>query len=354
MATQIVDSGLDDIVVSVDAASPETFARIRKDATLDAALAGVTRLNQAMQARNTIHPRIGFEFVAMKSNIEELPDLVDLASAHRVSFILVSNLLPHTPDMNEQILYEINSDRAIELFARASEEASRRRIDWTFESLDVENYANALFGVPPLKDKLRSSNPVRGKVRGYDEAMQQKFELLEDTVAKARSENVLMNLKNLMQRDGAQLERVADVFAQAAVKARDYNIDLDLPSLIPKTQRECGFIADGIAFVSWDGYVRPCNNLYHSYACYVNNRVKSITSVSFGNVLQKDFNEIWGAREYRTFRRNVRKFDFAPCGDCPHAEGCFALLAPVFRKDCYGYDQPCGDCPWARGVLKCM
>jgi putative metalloenzyme radical SAM/SPASM domain maturase len=354
LATQIVDSGLDDIVVSIDAANPATFARLRKDATLHAALAGISRINQVKQAKNSTQPRIGFEFVAMKSNIEELPDLVDLASPHGVSFILVTNLLPHSPDMNEQILYEINSDRAIELFDRASEEAARRGIDWTFESLDVENYANALFGVPPLKDKLRSANPVREKVRGYDEAMQRKFELLEDTVAKARAEKVLMNLKNLMQRDGAQLDRVAEVFARAAARARDNNIDLDLPSLIPKTDRECGFIADGIAFVSWDGYVRPCNNLYHSYQCYVNNREKSITSVSFGNVLQKDFNEIWSSREYRTFRRNVRKFDFAPCGDCPHAEGCFALLAPVFRKDCYEYTQPCGDCPWARGVLKCM
>jgi hypothetical protein len=29
-----------------------------------------------------------------------------------------------------------------------------------------------------------------------------------------------------------------------------------------------------------------------------------------------------------------------------------ALLAPVSRKDCYGYTLPCGDCPWARGVLQ--
>jgi radical SAM protein with 4Fe4S-binding SPASM domain len=195
---------------------------------------------------------------------------------------------------------------------------------------------------------------MRENVRGYNEAMESKFQLLDETVAAARSRNVLMNLKNLMQRNGAQLERTAEVFARASARAAEHNINLDLPSLIPKTDRQCGFITDGIAFISWDGYVRPCNNLYHSYTCYVNNREKSITSVGFGNVLQKDFREIWDSREYRTFRKQVRKFDFAPCGDCPHAEACFALLAPVFRKDCYEYTQPCGDCPWARGILKCM
>ena len=157
-----------------------------------------------------------------------------------------------------------------------------------------------------------------------------------------------------MQRDGTSLDDTADIFARAASKASENNIDLDLPTLIPRTQRECGFIRDGISFISWDGYVRPCNNLYHSYICYVNNREKSITSVTFGNVLQQDFREIWNSREYRSFRKKVDKFDFAPCGDCPHAEACFALMAPVFRKDCYEYTQPCGDCPWARGILKCM
>ena len=354
VAEQLVKSGLDDIVISVDGATPSTFDAIRKDASLDDVLRNIERLNNAKEKLSSLHPRIGFEFVAMKKNIDELPQVVDLAAIYSVSFIIVTNLLPHTPEMNEQILYDANSDKAIELFDEAKSEAERRNVDMAFESLDVENYASALFGVPPLKDRLRSSSPVRGMVRGYDSGMEKKFQLLDETVAKARDQNVLMNFKNLIERDGTYLKHTEDIFSQAATKAKEYDIDIDLPPLIPTTERECGFIRDGISFVSWDGYVRPCNNLYHSYTCYVNNREKSITNVTFGNVLQKDFRDIWNSREYRSFRRQVDRFDFAPCGDCPHAEGCFALLAPVFRRDCYEYTQPCGDCPWARGILKCM
>ena len=353
-AKQLVVSSLDDIVVSVDGAIPDTFGEIRKDASLDKVLRNIDRLNGAKEQLNSQLPRIGFEFVAMKSNVAELPQLVDLAAQYGVSFVIVTNLLPHTKEMNEQILYEFNSDKAIELFNEAKAEAKRRNLDMSFESLDVENYANAIFGVPPLKDKLRSTKPAREKVRGYDGGMEQKFQLLDEIAAKAREQNVLMNLKSLMQRDGTHFDHTAEIFAQASAKAQEHNIAMDLPELIPKTQRECGFIKDGISFISWDGFVRPCNNLYHSYLCHVNNREKSITSVTFGNVLQQDFREIWNSREYHSFRRQVDRFDFAPCGDCPHAEGCFALLAPVFRKDCYEYTQPCGDCPWARGILKCM
>ena len=354
IAKQLVASGIDDIVVSIDGVTSETFDKIRKNATLNDILRNIRRLNSAKNELGSQLPRIGFEFVAMKCNVTELPQLVDLAAEHGVSFIIVTNLLPHSQEMNEQILYEINSGQAIELFNEARAEAERRNLDMAFETLDVENYANALFGVPPLKDKLRSIKPVRDSVVGYDESMGRRFQLLDEIVAKARSQNVLMNLKNLMQRDGTGIARTVDIFAQASTKAKEHNIELDLPTLIPNTQRECGFIKDGISFVSWDGYVRPCNNLYHSYVCYVNNREKSITSVTFGNVLQRSFNEIWNSRDYRSFRKQVDKFDFAPCGDCPHAEACFALLAPVFRKDCYEYTQPCGDCPWARGILKCM
>jgi len=353
-AEGLVSGGVDDIVVSIDGATGDTFAKIRKGASLDQVLGNIELLNRVKERLGARLPRIGLEFVAMKMNVAELPQLVDLAAEHSVSFIIVSNLLPHTEEMKEQVLYDFNSDQAIELFEEAKAKVETRNLELTFDTPDVENYANALFGVPPLKDKLRSGNPRWSSVRGYDERMEQKFQLLDEVVAEARRWNVLMSFKNLIPRDAMALDHTREIFADAAQRAHRHGIALNLPPLIPITQRECGFIKDRIAFVSWDGYVRPCNNLYHSYKCYVNGREKSITSVSFGNVLQQDFLQIWNSREYRSFRRQVDRFDFAPCGDCPHAEACFALLAPVFRKDCYEYTLPCGDCPWARGILQCM
>lgn len=354
VARQLVSSGLDHVVVSIDGATPDTYAQIRRGARLDDVLHGIQLLNSAKAELHSSSPEIGIEFVAMKRNIKELPDILELAAEHGVGFIIVSNLLPHTEEMKEEVLYDFNSDEAIELFREAKTEAGRRGLEFGFDSLDVENYANALFGVPPLKDKLRSKKPEWSQVRGYDHDIGRKFELLDETVAKARARNVCMSFKNLIPRNGDGLARTAQVFEEASRKAGELNINLDLPPIIPRAQRECGFIRDRIAFVSWDGYVRPCNNLYHSYTCYVNGREKSITAVTFGNVREQDLWDIWKSREYRSFRRQVDRFDFAPCGDCPHAEACFALMAPVFRKDCYEYTLPCGDCPWARGILQCM
>ncbi|HEY48844.1 MAG TPA: radical SAM protein [Dehalococcoidia bacterium] len=354
IAEQLVSSGIDDVVISIDGATAETFNAIRKGATLDEVLRGIQLLNEAKKKLESQTPRLGFEFVAMKRNVAELPQLVDLAAQHGISFIIVTNLLPHTEEMNQQILYDSDSDLAIELFNEAKAESQTFGWDLSLDDIEVEAYSNALFGIPPLKDKMRSTKPVWTSVPGFNEYMEKQFRLLEKIVTSAREQNVLLNLKSLVSRDGTSIAQVSQIFDQASAKAQELSIALDLPPLIPRTRRECGFIRDRIAFVSWDGFVRPCHNLYHSYTCYVNHREKSITSVSFGNVLQQDFKEIWNSREYRSFRRYVDRFDFAPCGDCPHADGCYSIVAPVFRKDCYDYALPCGDCPWARGILQCM
>jgi len=354
IAEKIVTSGLTDLVISLDGACAETYNRIRSGADFYTVLSKLNLVNTVKEDFKSSIPRIGLEFVAMKDNVAELPQLVDLAAQNNVAFIIVSNILPHTVEMNEQVLYDKNSDKAIELFNEAKKEASNRSLKIEFDTPDVENYANALFGRPPIKDKLRTGHTKYEDIPGYNEGMRKKLQLLDEVVANARQQNVLMSFKDLIPRNDEFIHNVEKIFDDARVRAAKHGISLNLPPLIPRTDRECGFIKEGISFISWDGYVRPCNNLYHSYMCYVNSREKSITKWDFGNVLQRDFIDIWNSREYRSFRKKVLKFDFAPCGDCPHSEGCFALRYPVFRMDCYEYTLPCGDCPWARGILQCM
>jgi nitrogen-specific signal transduction histidine kinase len=72
---------------------------------------------------------------------------VESSPGSGATFIIVTNLLPHTEEMMKEVLYDYNSDKAIELFNDAKAEAKRRNLDLAFENLDVENYASALFGV---------------------------------------------------------------------------------------------------------------------------------------------------------------------------------------------------------------
>lgn len=108
LAQRLVDAGLDQFVVSIDGTSKETYQEIRPGASLEAIIMNVRKLFDLSASKVMSPIRIGIEFVAMKRNIRELPDLKKIAWSIRASFILVTNMLPYTADLQDDILYRIN------------------------------------------------------------------------------------------------------------------------------------------------------------------------------------------------------------------------------------------------------
>ena len=111
----------------------------------------------------------------------------------------------------------------------------------------------------------------------------------------------------------------------------------------------CKFVREGMTFVRADGKVCPCMALLHNGYTYLNNVRRKITHCSFGNIKEQPLSEIWGSKEYKTFRRKFDDFEFASCIYCGHCE-----LFSENKEDCIGNSHPaCGGCLWAEGVLSC-
>ncbi|HAM45069.1 MAG TPA: radical SAM protein [Propionibacteriaceae bacterium] len=102
---RIVASGLDLLVVSIDGAHESTYDTIREGSELNVVLRNLRTLAAARHKLRQRTPDVGISFVAMKDNLEELLLLKRMAPQLRASFIMVTNLLPHTEDMKDQILY---------------------------------------------------------------------------------------------------------------------------------------------------------------------------------------------------------------------------------------------------------
>jgi len=73
MAGGLLQAGLDQLVVSIDGASAEAFGRVRSGASLDKVVENVRRLHDRRGPNYGPGMRIGIEFVAMRSNVGELP-----------------------------------------------------------------------------------------------------------------------------------------------------------------------------------------------------------------------------------------------------------------------------------------
>lgn len=101
----LVAAGLDSLVVSIDGASPEIHAEVRSGADLRVVQRNLETLNAVRRTTPEENPEVGLEFVAMRRNVSELPQLRRLAFQMGASFIVVTNVLPYTEELKDEVLY---------------------------------------------------------------------------------------------------------------------------------------------------------------------------------------------------------------------------------------------------------
>ncbi len=106
MAEALVEASLDTVVVSLDTVHVQAYEQARIEGGVDQVLDNVRALQELSRQRGQMLPRIGLEFVAMRSSLEWLGRLPALARDLGANFVLVTNLLPHTLEMAEEILYD--------------------------------------------------------------------------------------------------------------------------------------------------------------------------------------------------------------------------------------------------------
>ncbi|MFO7942790.1 MAG: radical SAM protein [Anaerolineales bacterium] len=110
MSDKLIDAGLDMLWVSIDGASPESYADVRLGAELPEVIENLEFLLSARRkafadARWAGKPRLGISFVASQGNIDELPAVLELGQRLGATRFFVTNLLPHREEQLEDILY---------------------------------------------------------------------------------------------------------------------------------------------------------------------------------------------------------------------------------------------------------
>ncbi|HEX9028486.1 MAG TPA: radical SAM/SPASM domain-containing protein, partial [Anaerolineales bacterium] len=102
---QLVDAGLDMLWVSIDGATPQTYADVRIGAELPQIISNLRRLTKIRKGGHFPQPEIGIAFVAMERNIADLPKVIRLGISLGAKHFSVSNLQPATAEMQADRLY---------------------------------------------------------------------------------------------------------------------------------------------------------------------------------------------------------------------------------------------------------
>ena len=128
----IIKLGVKRLWVSIDGVTPESYSDIRLGNELPNVLKNMYALRKSRELRGAQFPRLGIAFVAMRKNISELAELIRIAKGLGVDTISVSNVLPHTMALRQQILYPdslINGDSGASEWINAPE-ISLPRLDF--------------------------------------------------------------------------------------------------------------------------------------------------------------------------------------------------------------------------------
>ena len=106
----LLELELDTLWVSVDGSADCGHAGAGSAAELEGVLDNLRQLQRRKIELSLKNPEIGLAFVVMAGNAAEFPELLRWALRQRIKKLSVSNLLPHTPELKGQILYQRRLD----------------------------------------------------------------------------------------------------------------------------------------------------------------------------------------------------------------------------------------------------
>ncbi len=328
-AVSLVDAGLDKACISVDAIAPEQFKRLREGGDVEGVDMALSALRNARTLCNRPGVQIGIEFVAMQSNIRELPATLEWAASRGVDFAIVTHVLPYDEKHAHEAMFCNISDQALALYTA-----------WRHKAIEA--------GVD-----LQRYFEVRWSKINRTPADQAVVDMVEAMKAEAEQLGIMLDVKKLLKNEHQRLDEIAEIFAAAEEMARRTGLELSLPGIALKEQRRCSFVEDGSAFVSWNGEISPCYFLWHRYECFASGWNQSVRPKVFGSLAGQDILQIWNNPEFAAFRRDVLAYDYPSCSSCGLAP-CDYVQTDEFQQDCHIRNVPCGSCLWCTGVFQCL
>ncbi len=131
-ARALIEADLSELRVSLDGATPATYARVRgvKEKALPHILTNVKRFVELQRDLGTPHPVVSLWFTAMRENIEELPLVVELAAEAGVAEVYVQRFIYFGKGLarEEQALFARARERELDIIRAAGESCAARGI----------------------------------------------------------------------------------------------------------------------------------------------------------------------------------------------------------------------------------
>lgn len=136
---RIIESGLDEVTVSMDGAKKELFEKLRVNATFETVIDNVTKLIALRKELGSATPRININMTVMRENLRHVPLLVDLAAKMGADSVSYSSIVIYqASELHKSVVDTPEFERAIEKARRRSERTGVPMSFWRQKAMGWE------------------------------------------------------------------------------------------------------------------------------------------------------------------------------------------------------------------------
>lgn len=135
-AEELVLKHLDSLRISIDAATPDVYEKIRGKDLFDRIIKGIELVNNKKKSNGYNHPFVGFEFVMTQDNIHQVRDVVELAGKLEIDHINFRALgLVGIEDRNETIMGDAEKGNYKKLLTEAGIKSEELKVKTNIQNL---------------------------------------------------------------------------------------------------------------------------------------------------------------------------------------------------------------------------
>jgi MoaA/NifB/PqqE/SkfB family radical SAM enzyme len=162
---ELIHSGLDELRVSLDGSTPETYRKVRGIAAFDRVVANVAEMVRTRFELSASNPRLSFWVTGMRENLHELPDVIDLAARIGVEEVYLQRMVFgfNTADAmarEDQSIYDGYRQEAERIIVEADRRASAQGV--AFRGSDALSPRESIADRPATGEPWRAcSRPLR-------------------------------------------------------------------------------------------------------------------------------------------------------------------------------------------------
>jgi len=158
----LIESGLDELRISIDGSTPETYLKVRGIPVFDRVIENAAEMVRTKREVGAETPRLSFWVTGLRENLRELPEVVDLAARLGVEEVYLQRMVFWGEGLavEEQSVYRGFRAEAEAIVAEAERRAAVRGV--ALKGADAASPRTSLLERPPSPEPWRAcSRPLR-------------------------------------------------------------------------------------------------------------------------------------------------------------------------------------------------